>query len=281
MEKKIYGKDIARQIRAQLSEEVEQIKATGARLPQLCVIMVGNDPASASYVKGKEKACAEIGIASRMIHLDECTEEELLKIIEEQNNDDTVDGILVQLPLPKGLDENKILLAISPDKDVDGLHPVNLGRLHSGRKGFVPCTPKGIMEILDRMGVDLDGKRAVVVGRSKLVGGPVARLLQDKNATVTVCHSHTRNLPEVTKQAEVLVVAIGRPHFITEEYVSEGTYVIDVGVNRVDGKLIGDVDTEGVLDKCAMITPVPGGVGPMTITMLLKNTLEAYRWNMD
>ncbi|MCF0114944.1 MAG: bifunctional methylenetetrahydrofolate dehydrogenase/methenyltetrahydrofolate cyclohydrolase FolD [Erysipelotrichaceae bacterium] len=280
MDKLVSGKELSKEIREELTAKVAQIKESGKRVPTLCVIMVGNNPASASYVKGKEKACKEIGMNSKMYHLEECTEEELIELIEEQNKDPEVDGILVQLPLPKGFNEKNVLFHIDPSKDVDGLHPMNLGRLYSNQKGFVPCTPKGIMRLLDKMGVELEGKRVVVIGRSQLVGGPVAKLLQDKNATVTVCHSRTKDLASITRQAEVLVVAVGKPHMITAEHVAEGTYVIDVGVNRVDGKLIGDVDTEGVLEKCAKITPVPGGVGPMTITMLLDNTLEAYLWNM-
>lgn len=278
MDKLVSGKELSKEIREELTAKVVAIKDSGKRVPTLCVIMVGNNPASASYVKGKEKACTQIGMNSKMYHLEECTEEELINLIEEQNKDPEVDGILVQLPLPKGFDERKVLLHIDPSKDVDGLHPMNLGRLYSNQKGFVPCTPKGIMRLLDKMGVDLDGKRVVVIGRSQLVGGPVAKLLQDKNATVTICHSHTKDLASITQQAEVLVVAIGRAHQVTAEHVAEGAYVIDVGVNRVDGKLVGDVDTDVVLDKCAKITPVPGGVGPMTITMLLENTLEAYLW---
>lgn len=274
----IYGSDVARELKEQMKQEIEIIKSKNKRVPTLCVILVGNNPASVSYVTGKERACTEVGLGSKMIHLDEMTSEErLLEIVEECNKDNTIDGILVQLPLPSHINEKKVLLAIDPDKDVDGLHPINVGRLHLGEKGFVPCTPQGIMELLKRMNVQIKGKRAVVIGRSNLVGNPVARLLMDENATVTICHSKTENIQAICKEADILVVAIGKAKYVTKEFVKEGAFVIDVGVNRnEEGKLVGDVDFDNVINHVSAITPVPKGVGPMTITMLLKNTIQAY-----
>lgn len=273
----IYGSEVAQQLRQQMKEEVKQIIQSQKRLPTLAVVLVGDNPASVSYVTGKEKACQEIGIGSRMIHLKvETTQSELNEIIQSLNQDATIDGILVQLPLPRHLSERDIILAIDPDKDVDGLHPINVGRLHLKEEGFVPCTPLGIMELLRRMHVQIEGKRAVVIGRSNLVGNPVAQLLNQANATVTTCHSKTQNIEAICKEADILVVAIGKPRFVRKEWVKEGAYVIDVGVNRVDGKLCGDVDFDDVVNHVAAITPVPKGVGPMTITMLLRNTLDSY-----
>ncbi|MCI5774211.1 MAG: bifunctional methylenetetrahydrofolate dehydrogenase/methenyltetrahydrofolate cyclohydrolase FolD, partial [Erysipelotrichaceae bacterium] len=249
------------------------------RLPCLCVILVGDDPASISYVKGKEKACEQIGFASKMISLPkEILEEELLQIVKECNEDDSIDGILVQLPLPKHINAQNIIANIDPAKDVDGLHPVNVAKLYQSQDGFVPCTPQGVMQILKEAKVTLAGKHVVVVGRSHLVGSPVARLLLNENATVTICHSYTNDLATICASADILVVCVGKARMITSEYVKEGAVVIDVGVNRDDnGKLCGDVDFEQVKDKCSLITPVPKGVGPMTICMLLANTLKAYK----
>ncbi len=274
----VYGSELSLRLRAEMKEKIDAWKEEGKRVPCLAVILAGNNPASLSYVRGKEKACASIGMETRQIHLDEnVTQSELEAVIRECNDDPGVDGILVQLPLPKGLNENQAILCIDPSKDVDGLHPVNVGRLFLHEDGFVPCTPLGIMEILKEMNCMIDGRKAVVIGRSKLVGQPVARLLQDANATVTVCHSHTRNLPEVCREADILVACIGRERMITKEYIKEGAYVVDVGINRMaDGHLTGDVDFENVKDHTAAITPVPKGVGPMTICMLLKNTIRAY-----
>lgn len=271
----VYGSELSRELREDLKKEIEKIKG---RKPCLAVVLVGENPASVSYVRGKNKALNEVGMECLQINLAEDVDEEgLLGLIDELNNDEKVDGILVQLPLPHHIDQKKIIQSILPDKDVDGLNIINAGKLFTGEDGFVPCTPLGIIKLLERMECDVEGKEVVVIGRSNLVGLPVARLLTKKNATVTICHSKTHNLKEVCKRADILVVAMGKPKFITAEYVKEGAYVIDVGVNRVDGKLCGDVDFEDVKDKCAAITPVPKGVGPMTITMLLHNTLKAYR----
>lgn len=277
----IYGSEVAKQLRSEMKQKVDQLAGEGKRLPCLGVILVGDDPASRSYVTGKTKACAEVGIRSKEIDLpSDTTMEQLKQVIRSMNEDEAIDGILLQLPLPGGLDENEAIAAISADKDVDGLHPLSIGRFYFDGTGTVPCTPLGIIELLERMGCPFDGLNAVVIGRSKLVGTPVARLLQNRNATVTVCHSHTKDLPEVCQKADILIAAIGKPKFVTADFVKEGAYVIDVGVNRLeDGHLCGDVDFENVKDKAAYITPVPKGVGPMTITMLLKNTLQAYEAN--
>lgn len=279
----IYGNEIAAKIKEEIKAKVEDIAAQGKRKPCLCVILVGDDPASISYVKGKEKACAEIGFASKMITLpQETSEEELLDIVRECNNDDSIDGILVQLPLPKHINAQNIIANIDPSKDVDGLHPTNVAKLYQSQDGFVPCTPQGVMQILKEAKVSLAGKHVVVVGRSHLVGSPVARLLLNENATVTMCHSYTQDLAKITAQADILVVCVGKPRMITAEYVKDGAIVIDVGVNRgEDGKLCGDVDFANVSEKCSLITPVPKGVGPMTICMLLVNTLKAYEGRMN
>ena len=231
-----------------------------------------------SYVRGKEKACSSIGMLQQTIRLDEnVSQEELSKVITELNLDPEVDGILVQMPLPEHLDETAALELIDPQKDVDGLHPLSVGKLYLDEKGFVPCTPRGCMAILEAMHCDIAGKNAVVIGRSKLVGAPIARLLQNANATVTICHSKTKNLKEVCKNADILICALGKPKMVNHEYIKQGAYVVDVGINRKeDGKLCGDVDTEDVLPCVTAITPVPKGVGPMTVCMLLANTLDAY-----
>jgi len=273
----IYGSELSKKIKAGIKEKVEQIVSQGKRTPTLAVVLVGDNPASLSYVKGKDKACHEVGFGSKMITLkEETTEAELKEVIDSLNQDETVDGILVQMPLPRHLDENKIILMIDPAKDVDGLHPVNVGNLYLGLDGFVPCTPLGIMEMIKEANVSFEGKNAVVIGRSKLVGTPVARLLMNENCTVTMCHSRTKDIEKICSEADILIAAIGKPKKVTKEWVKDGACVIDVGINRVDGKLVGDVDFEDVKGKAAVITPVPKGVGPMTITMLLSNTLKAY-----
>ena len=258
---------------------VEVLKSQYGRTPNLVVVLVGEDPGSVSYVTGKAKAATEVGIANNTIRLaDTITEADLLALVDQLNNDDSVDGILVQLPLPKHIDENKIIAAISPEKDVDAFHPMNVAKLWLKQPCVLPCTPKGIIKLLHFAGVDIAGKEAVVVGRSNIVGQPVAKLLLDANATVTVAHSKTKNLAEVTRRADILVAAIGRERFITADMIKPGAVVIDVGVNRDsrNGKLCGDVDFEEAQNVAAAITPVPGGVGPMTITCLMENTVEAF-----
>ncbi len=274
----ISGKEISVKIKDQLKEEVLKIKDEYQRLPKLAVILVGDNQASQVYVRNKERGCAYIGIESlKITHDASFSEAELLKEIEQLNQDDTVDGILVQLPLPKHINEDKVLEAIDPSKDVDGFHPQNVAKLFLGQKSLVPCTPKGMMVLLDEINYDLTGKEVVVVGRSNIVGKPVALLCLQKNATVTIAHSRTKNLKEVCKRADVLIAAVGRPKMINSEYVKEGAVVLDVGMNRDENnKLCGDVDFEDVKDLVHAITPVPGGIGPMTITMLLQNTLEAF-----
>ncbi|MFR1449907.1 MAG: bifunctional methylenetetrahydrofolate dehydrogenase/methenyltetrahydrofolate cyclohydrolase FolD [Beduini sp.] len=275
----IDGKTISQNIKTHIKEEVDSLKQHQKRVPQLAVILVGNNPASLTYIKNKEKACAYVGFDSLKINLDEHTsEQELLDYVERLNHDDKVDGILVQLPLPSHIDENKIINAINPLKDVDGFHPVNISNLFLGNKTLLPCTPYGMMVMLQSIGYDLEGKEVVVVGRSNIVGKPVALLALQKHATVTIAHSRTRNLKELTKRADVLIAAIGQPKFFDESYIKEGAIVLDVGMNRDENnKLCGDVDFESCQDKALAITPVPGGVGPMTIAMLLTNTLEAYK----
>lgn len=274
----ISGKEVAKSIREELKREVEELKLKGV-IPGLSVILVGNDPASQSYVKAKAKACEEVGIKSEVIRMEESTSQEvLLAEINRLNNDVDVHGILVQLPLPKHIQEEDVINSINPNKDVDGFHPINVGKMVIGEDSYLPCTPHGIIELIKRTGTEIKGKHAVVVGRSNIVGKPVSVLLLREHATVTICHSRTQNLKEITKQADILVAAIGKPQIITEEYVSANTVVIDVGVNRIEsGKLVGDVDYEAVSKVASFITPVPGGVGPMTITMLLKNTVEAAK----
>lgn len=273
----IYGSELSKKIKAKIKEKVDALEMQGKRKPTLAVVLVGDNPASLSYVKGKDKACHEVGFGSKMITMkQETTEDELRAVIEELNQDESVDGILVQMPLPEQLDENRVIMMIDPDKDVDGLHPVNVGNLYLGMDGFVPCTPLGIMEMIGEANFGFAGKKAVVIGRSKLVGTPVARLLQNENCTVTIVHSRTKDVEKVCAEADILIAAIGKPKKVTKEWVKEGACVIDVGINRVDGKLVGDVDFEDVKDKAAVLTPVPKGVGPMTITMLLSNTLKAY-----
>ena len=269
----IDGKKISAQVKDECKERVtkENLDVT------LAVIQVGNDPASTVYVGNKKKACEYVGIHSLSYELsEETTEEELLALVEKLNADDTVNGILVQLPLPSHINEDKVIQTISPKKDVDGFHPQSVGALSIGQPGFVSCTPAGIIQLLKRSGVVIDGKECVIVGRSNIVGKPMAMLMLRENATVTVCHSHTKDLKEVTKRADILIVAIGKPKMITADYVKEGAVVIDVGIHRPEGgKLCGDVDFESVEKTASAITPVPGGVGPMTIAMLMNNCVEA------
>lgn len=277
----IDGKKISSQIKDELKKEVGQIRRDGGSVC-LAVIQVGDDPASTVYVGNKKKACAYIGIDSRSYALPEDTsQEELLGLIRTLNEDDTVDGILVQLPIPDHMNEKEVIHAISPAKDVDGFHPQSVGSLSIGEEGFVSCTPAGIIQLLKRSGIEIEGKECVVVGRSNIVGKPMAMLLLRENGTVTVCHSRTRNLPEVCRRADILVAAIGKARFFDESYVKEGAVVIDVGIHRgSDHKLCGDVDFEKVADKVSAITPVPGGVGPMTIAMLMHNCVEAAKRKM-
>lgn len=274
----IDGKKISQEIKDELREKMAELKQKGESRC-LAVIQIGDDPASSVYVNNKKKACEYIGIDSESYHLpEETTEKELLELIDELNRKPEVNGILVQLPLPKQIDENKILLAISPEKDVDGFHPVNVGNLSIGRPGFVSCTPAGVIQLLKRSGIEIEGKECVVLGRSNIVGKPMAMLLLRENGTVTVCHSRTKDLKKITKRADILVAAIGKPKFIDADYVKEGAVVIDVGIHRNEnGKLCGDVDFESVAPHCAAITPVPGGVGPMTIAMLMNNCVEGIR----
>ena len=275
----IDGKLVSRSLRENILDEVKRFKEEYHMTPGLAVILVGDDPASAVYVRNKHKGCLEVGMESFEIKMPSAvTEEELLSKIDELNARDDVHGILVQLPLPKHIDEEKIINRISPDKDVDAFHPINVGKIMIGNYDFLPCTPAGIMELLAFYNVDLTGKECVVVGRSNIVGKPMAMLLLGKNGTVTVCHSRTKDLSEVTRRADVLVVAIGKAGFITADMIKPGAVVIDVGINRLDnGKLAGDVDFDGAMSVASMVTPVPGGVGPMTITMLLRNTLTAAK----
>ena len=280
----IDGKQIAADVRADVAAKVAELKKKGLA-PCLAVILVGENPASVSYVTGKQKALAEVGMVDRSVHLPETTTEaELLELIASLNADDSVHGILVQLPLPKHINEEKVLLAIKPEKDVDGFHPVNVGNLVIGKKAFLPCTPHGIIVLLQKMGIETSGKHAVVIGRSNIVGKPVSLLLarKDTNCTVTMCHTGTKNMAEITRQADIIVVASGHPHTLTADMVREGAVVIDVGVNRIPDaskksgfRLIGDCDFDDIKEKASFITPVPGGVGPMTIAMLMFNTLEA------
>ena len=274
----INGRELADQMQAEIQKDVEKMTQQGIQ-PGLVVLLVGENPASQTYVRNKERAAAKIGILSKVEKLPETiSDEELLAEIDKYNQDSRFHGILVQLPLPKHIDEEKILLAIDPKKDVDGFHPMNLGRLFVGKPEMIPCTPYGIMKMFEAYDIDLTGKRAVVIGRSNIVGKPMAQLLLMKNATVTIAHSKTEHLAEVAKEADILVVAIGRGHFVTKEFVKPGAVVIDVGMNRnQEGKLIGDVAFDEVSEIASYITPVPKGVGPMTITMLMYQTVEAAK----
>lgn len=280
----ISGKELSARMKADLAAEVAGLGAKYGRVPHLVVLLVGEDPGSVSYVTGKAKACDAVGIRNTTIRRPaDTTEEEVLRIVGELNAADDVDGILVQLPLPRHISEERVIAAISKEKDVDGFHPLNVAALWMKQPCTLPCTPKGILRMLRATGVELEGRRAVVVGRSNIVGLPVAKLLLDANATVTVAHSRTRNLAEVTRGAEILVVAVGRPKFVTGEMIAEGAVVIDVGVNRDPdtGKLCGDVDFASAEAKASYITPVPGGVGPMTIACLMENTVECFLRKME
>lgn len=280
----ISGTELSTELKNKMAEDIKGYSKIYPRVPHLAVIIVGDDPGSVSYVKGKEKACTLLGIKNTTIRLDDkVSQRTVLDLIDSLNNDDTVDGILVQLPLPKRFDETKVINRVRADKDVDGFHPLNVAGLWTKKPCILPCTPKGVMEILESIKVDLKGKKVCVIGRSNIVGLPISKLLIDADATVTICHSKTENMSEITSQADVLVVAIGKANFITADYVKEGAVVIDVGVNRnpETGKLCGDVDFASVEPKASYITKVPGGVGPMTICCLMQNTIEAYLNHMN
>ena len=289
----IDGKKISGDIKNEIRTEVDHIVSKGKRPPHLTAVLVGNDAASLSYVRSKEKASRQAGFTSSLLHLDEnISEEELLAHIDRLNRDDKVDGYIVQLPLPSHIDEHKIIMAIDPDKDVDGFHPVNLGKMTAQLPGFIPATPYGILELLIRYNIPTEGKRVLIIGRSLIVGRPLSILMSQKrkggNATVTVAHSRTRNIKQLARQADIIVTALGKAHFLTADMVKEGVVIIDAGINSIEApekkrgyKLVGDVDFENVSKKASYITPVPGGVGPMTIAMLLKNTLEAYLIKRD
>lgn len=285
----IDGKKVAAQIKQELAEQVTQLKAEGKKVPHLVAVLVGNDPASETYVASKVKSCQEVGFKStEMRYSADITEEQLLEVVNKLNHDPDVDGYIVQLPLPAHISEERILLAIDPDKDVDGFHPFNVGKMVTGLPTYLPATPAGIVELLRRYQIETQGKHCVVIGRSNIVGTPMAVLMsrKDKHAdcTVTICHSRTRNMAEITRQADILIVALGKPHFVTADMVKEGAVVVDVGIHRVPSDktksgfcLTGDVDFDQVAPKCSYITPVPGGVGPMTIVSLLQNTLKAVQ----
>ena len=284
MAKIISGKDLSVKLKAEMAEQVKTFPEKYGRVPHLVVILVGEDPASQSYVKGKAKASEVVGIKNTTILKPaDISEAELLGLIDQLNADDTVDGILVQLPLPDHISEDKVIAAISKDKDVDGFHPLNVAALWMKQPCTVPCTPEGVIRMLEEANVEIKGKRAVVIGRSQIVGLPVSKLLLDRNATVTICHSRTKDLAALTREAEILIVAIGRPKFVTKDMVAPGAVVIDVGVNRdpETGKLCGDVDYDAVEPIASVITPVPGGVGPMTITCLMQNTIKLFLRKMQ
>lgn len=279
--KRIDGKAIAQEVRARVKTGVEKLGPSDR--PGLAAVLVGENPASKIYVRNKRKACEEVGIYSEEHHLpEETTEAEVLSLVERLNQDPKIHGILVQLPLPKQINERKVLDTVIPEKDVDGFHYINVGKLVANEKGFVPCTPLGIIELLLASKVEIAGANAVIVGRSNIVGKPAALLLLHHHATVTICHSKTKNLPEVCRQADILIAAIGKPQFVKKEMVKEGAVVIDVGINRLpDGRIVGDVDFDPVQERAGAITPVPGGVGPMTIAMLLLNTLQSAKWKKE
>lgn len=280
--RKINGKEISTAVREKLENEVAALIKKGVK-PGLAVILVGDNPASKTYVKSKQKSCLEIGMESILIEMPSDTQEEkLLAEIKKLNENDDIHGILVQMPLPPHISETKVIETISPEKDVDGFHPVNIGRMMTGQDTFLPCTPFGVMEMLKYAGIDPEGKHAVIIGRSNIVGKPMGQLLLRENATVTYCHSRTSDMKSLTNQADILVAAVGKPKMVTADYVKEGAVVIDVGINRdEDGKLCGDVDFDDVKEKASFITPVPGGVGPMTITMLLYNTVKSAKKTLN
>ena len=274
----IDGKKVSSHIKDNIAAEVKILKNKTGKTPGLAVVLVGDDPASAVYVKNKNKTCKNIGFQSFEHILPENTsEDKLLNLINELNNDDQVNGILVQLPLPSHISSKTILVSINPQKDVDGFHLENVGRLVTGNALFKPCTPPGIIKLLDEYKIEIEGKNAVIIGRSNIVGKPVSFLLLERNATVTICHSRTKDLPSITRSADILIAAIGKPNFVSLDMVKNNAVVIDVGINRLDGKLVGDVDFTSVSKQASLITPVPGGVGPMTIAMLMENTLQAFK----
>ena len=275
----IDGKALAMSLREGIAKEVSSLQTHSGVQPGLAAVLVGDDPASAVYVRNKKIACEKAGLYPQEHRMSaSTTQEDLLTLIQQLNADPKIHGILVQLPLPPHIESRAILQAVSPEKDVDGFHPVNVGRLVEGNPVFAPCTPKGVIHMIDSTGLDISGKRAVVIGRSNIVGKPVAMLLLHRHATVTICHSRTKDLPSVVKEADIVIAAIGKPLFVTSDMIKEGAVVIDVGINRLDnGKLVGDVDFDRVKDRAGWITPVPGGVGPMTIAMLLQNTLESAK----
>ncbi len=276
------GKYLSSKFRENLKKETSSFKEKYGISPCIAVILAGDDPASAVYVGSKEKAAIEVGFNSIVERVSgDISTEEILKMVEKFNNDDKIHGILVQLPLPKQVDEKKVLRAIKAEKDVDGFHPYNVGLLNIGEDCLMPCTPLGVMNMMKDYGINLSGKNAVVIGRSNIVGKPMAAMLTKANATVTICHSKTENIKEICKKADIIVAAIGKAKFVTKDFIKDGAVVIDVGMNRVDGKLCGDVDFENVKDKCSFITPVPGGVGPMTITTLMENTLKACKMSLE
>ncbi len=283
MAKLINGKEVSAAVKLRVKNQTEELLEKNGITPGLAVVIVGNDPASRVYVNSKKKACAEVGFNSYEYALpEETTQQELLELVEKLNNDPKVNGILCQLPLPKQIDENAIINAIRPEKDVDAFHPFNVGKIMIGEFAFLPCTPAGVMELIDSTGVEVSGKNCVVIGRSNIVGKPMSMLLLHRSGTVTICHSKTQNLTEICKNADILVAAVGRANFVTADMVKEGAVVIDVGMNRLDnGKLCGDVDFNEVEKKASFITPVPGGVGPMTIAMLMQNTLTAAKLQND
>lgn len=283
MAKLINGKEVSASVKLRVKNQTEELIEQSGITPGLAVVIVGNDPASRVYVNSKKKACAEVGFNSYEYALPEdTTQQELLELVEKLNNDSKVNGILCQLPLPKQIDENAIINAIRPEKDVDAFHPFNVGKIMIGEFAFLPCTPAGVMELIDSTGVEVSGKNCVVIGRSNIVGKPMSMLLLHRSGTVTICHSKTQNLTEICKNADILVAAVGRANFVTADMVKEGAVVIDVGMNRLEnGKLCGDVDFNEVEKKASFITPVPGGVGPMTIAMLMQNTLTAAKLQND
>ena len=276
--KLIDGKEISAKCKNETAEEIKSLTASGRRAPCLAVILVGDDPASAVYVRNKKRACEAVGITSLEYLLDgNETEEKLLELIDFLNKDDNVDGILVQMPVPKQINPEKVIEAISPNKDVDAFHAYNVGKLFTGAPTFMPCTPAGVMRLIKEAGVSVAGKNCVIVGRSNIVGKPMSAMLLAEDGTVTICHSRTKNLAEITKTADILVAACGRPKMITGDMVKDGAVLIDVGINRVGDKLVGDLDFDACAEKASFITPVPGGVGPMTIAMLMQNTVTAYK----
>lgn len=269
----VFGSELAKTLKDNLKEEVNSFKEK----PRLAIILIGDNEASLSYIKSKEKACSYVDIDSVLYHYNDIEQDNLIKLIKELNSDNNIHGILLQLPLPKHLDEKIIINTIDPNKDVDGLTDINMGKLFTGQESFVPCTPLGIIQILKEMEVELEGKNVCVIGRSNLVGLPLSRLLTKYNATVTLCHSKTKNLKDISSKADIVIVAIGNPKYIDNTYIKNGAYVIDVGINRVDNHLCGDVDFDSVKDKVAAITPVPKGVGPMTVCMLMYNVIKAFK----